>query len=66
MIEFIQGRLVSKFSDRLVIQTGGIGFSVTVSALTLNQTPEAGEEITLFPTPRLLWSSRIRKLSSCA
>ena len=47
MIEFISGKLVSKYTDRLVIQAGGIGLSITVSVITINNTPELGEDITM-------------------
>jgi Holliday junction DNA helicase RuvA len=47
LIEFLQGTLVSKSSEYVVLQVGGIGFRVAVPAVTLDKLPAAGEEIRL-------------------
>jgi Holliday junction DNA helicase RuvA len=47
LIEFLQGVLVSKSSEYVVLQAGGVGFRLAVSAVTLDKLPAAGEEIRL-------------------
>jgi Holliday junction DNA helicase RuvA len=47
LIEFLQGILVSKSSDCVVLQAGGIGFRIAVSAMTLDKMPAPGSDILL-------------------
>jgi Holliday junction DNA helicase RuvA len=42
MIEFIEGRVVSKEGQKVVIDTGGIGFGLLVSSQTLSNLPPQG------------------------
>jgi Holliday junction DNA helicase RuvA len=48
LIEFLHGVLVSKSSEYVVLQVGGIGFRLAVSAAALDRLPAAGEEIRLW------------------
>lgn len=45
MIASLQGRLIGKFEDRALIETGGIGFAVLMPATGLSRLPELGEEV---------------------
>ncbi len=47
MIESLAGTLVRKGKDQVVIETGGVGFSVRVSVATLAALPPAGSPATL-------------------
>jgi Holliday junction DNA helicase RuvA len=47
MIERLEGTVVSKGSDRMVLSVGGVGFLLEVSAVTLRDVPGAGEKGTL-------------------
>ena len=48
MIEFLQGELVNKGINYVVIRVGGIGFRLYVSSLTIDSLPPLNEEVTLF------------------
>lgn len=48
MIEFIQGELMMKGTNYIVVQAGGIGYRLYVSALALASLPPVREEITVF------------------
>lgn len=48
MIEFVQGELVDKGVNSVVILVGGIGYRLNVSALTLSALPSLKKEVTLF------------------
>ncbi len=48
MIEFLQGELVIKGTNYVVLRVGGIGYRLYVSALTIDALPRLKEEVTLF------------------
>lgn len=48
MIEFIQGELQLKGANYAVVQVGGIGYRLYISALTMAKLPGIREEVTLF------------------
>lgn len=48
MIDYIEGKIINKGSDYLVVKTGGLGFHVTVDANTLNTVGNTGETVELF------------------
>lgn len=48
MIEYMQGELQSKGANYVVIQVGGIGYRLYVSALTMAKLPSISEEVTVF------------------
>jgi Holliday junction DNA helicase RuvA len=47
LIEFLQGILVSKSSEYVVLQVGGIGFRLAVPGATLDKLPAVGEDVRL-------------------
>jgi holliday junction DNA helicase RuvA len=48
MIERLQGTVISKGAERVVVNVGGVGFLTEVSAITLRDVPSVGEEAVLF------------------
>lgn len=48
MIEFVQGELVDKGINSVVVLVGGLGYRLNVSAMTLSALPPLNEKITLF------------------
>ncbi len=48
MLEFIQGELVSKSANYVVMQAGGLGYRLQVSAFTLNALPPVKNETMLY------------------
>lgn len=48
MIEYMQGELQSKGVNYVVIEVGGIGYRLYVSALTMAKLPPISEEVTVF------------------
>ena len=48
MIDFIEGEIVSKEAQKLVIRAGGLGFGLKVSTQTLSGLPQAGGRVTVF------------------
>lgn len=48
MIASLEGKLLAKGADRVVISVGGVGFEVQVSASTLKELPPAGRPAHLF------------------
>jgi Holliday junction DNA helicase RuvA len=48
LIEYMQGELQSKGANYVVIQVGGIGYRLYVSALTMAKLPSISEEVTVF------------------
>ena len=48
MIERLQGTVLSKSADGVVVNVGGVGFLLEVSAITLRDIPGVGEDGTLF------------------
>jgi len=47
MYEYISGRLVSKRSEMLVIDCGGVGYQLHVPASTIGRLPQIGESVKL-------------------
>jgi len=48
VLEFIQGELVTKGLNYVIVQVGGLGYRLQVSALTLGALPAVKNQITLF------------------
>jgi Holliday junction DNA helicase RuvA len=48
MIDFIEGIVITKESQRLVLRTGDIGFDIKVSAQTLSSLPAQGNIVMVF------------------
>jgi len=48
MLEFIEGTLIAKHPQAVIVQTGGIGFKLGVSNQTLNFLPGAGSTVRIF------------------
>lgn len=48
MIGFVQGKVDAISEDNVVIDTGGIGYNVRISAKTAQELPEIGQEIRLY------------------
>lgn len=48
MLEFIQGELVSKGLNHVIVQVGGLGYRLHVSALTLAAMPTIKNQVTLY------------------
>jgi Holliday junction DNA helicase RuvA len=48
MIAFVEGKLVDKSGDRVVVAVGGTGYDVLVPAQTLAKLPPVGREARLF------------------
>lgn len=48
MIEFLQGELIIKDNNYIVIQVGGVGFRLFTSSMTLAKLPPVREEVTIF------------------
>lgn len=48
MIAYLEGTILSKGPDRLVIKTGGVGYEVRVPAGTLEKSPGVGSPVSLY------------------
>jgi Holliday junction DNA helicase RuvA len=48
MISFVEGKLVEKAGDRVVVAVGGTGYEVLVPVQTLSKLPAVGREARLF------------------
>jgi holliday junction DNA helicase RuvA len=48
MIAHLRGRLIFKRPNQAVIETGGVGYDVTISVPTFSQLPGEGSEVSLF------------------
>lgn len=48
MIAFVRGELVSVEEEKVIVDAGGIGYNVFVSASTLSKLPAEGREIKLY------------------
>lgn len=48
MLAYIKGKLQAKGDDYIVVETGGIGFKVTVPLTVLERLPEAGSEVKIY------------------
>ncbi|MGI9103237.1 MAG: Holliday junction branch migration protein RuvA [Terriglobales bacterium] len=47
MIAHLRGRLILKHPNQAVIETGGVGYDVTISVPTFSELPMAGKEVSL-------------------
>jgi len=47
MIDRLSGTLVAKIGDSVVIDVGGVGFALDVSAITMRELPFVGADVTL-------------------
>jgi Holliday junction DNA helicase RuvA len=48
MIAHLRGRLLSKHPNQAIIETGGVGYDVTISVPTFSELSAAGHEVALF------------------
>ncbi|MFH1151260.1 MAG: Holliday junction branch migration protein RuvA [Actinomycetota bacterium] len=48
MISYIEGTLIERGADHLVVSVGGVGFEVKAPAGTVDKAPEVGGKISLF------------------
>lgn len=48
MIAYIAGTLAEKHKDAVVVETGGIGYKIFVSPLTVSQLPPQGNDVKIF------------------
>ena len=48
MISFLEGALVDKLADRVVLDVGGVGYEVLVSVATLAKLPPVGRRVRVF------------------
>lgn len=48
MIASVKGELIARDGDRVVVETGGVGYSLAVSTETLKAVPALGQEVFLF------------------
>src|SRR5438045_9060533 len=47
MIAYLRGRLLAKHPNQAIIETGGVGYDVTISVTTFSGLPGAGGEVAL-------------------
>ena len=47
MIAHLRGRLISKHPGQIVVETGGVGYELTISIPTFSDLPAAGAEVAL-------------------
>ena len=47
MIAHLRGKLLDKHPNQVVVETGGVGYDVTISIPTFSELPNAGSEIAL-------------------
>jgi Holliday junction DNA helicase RuvA len=48
MIDSLRGRLILKSPTYIVVETGGVGYGLTVSLSTFSSLPKEGEEVLIF------------------
>src|SRR5512135_2044414 len=48
MIAHLRGRLISKHPNQAIVETGGVGYDVTISVPTFSELPSAGQEVALY------------------
>lgn len=48
MIEFIQGELITRGAGFAIVQVGGLGYRLNISAMTLGELPVVKGEVTLY------------------
>src|SRR5437870_12806468 len=47
MIAHLRGRLLAKHPNQAIVETGGVGYDVTISVPTFSDLPAVGAEVTL-------------------
>jgi Holliday junction DNA helicase RuvA len=47
MIAYLRGKLLTKHPNQVIIETGGVGYDVTITVPTFSELPQVGTEITL-------------------
>jgi Holliday junction DNA helicase RuvA len=47
MIAHLRGRLLAKHPNQVIVETGGVGYDVTISVPTFSELPGAGSEVAL-------------------
>jgi Holliday junction DNA helicase RuvA len=47
MIAHLRGKLIAKHPNQAIVETGGVGYDVTISVPTFSELPAAGHEIAL-------------------
>jgi len=47
MIAHLRGRLLAKHPNQVVVETGGVGYDVTISVPTFSDLPDVGSEVAL-------------------
>ena len=48
MIAHLRGKLIAKHPNQAIVETGGVGYDVTISVPTFSELPAAGREVALF------------------
>ena len=48
MIAHLRGRLLSKHPNQAIVETGGVGYDVTISVPTFSELPASGHDVALF------------------
>lgn len=48
MYSYIKGKLTDQEEDRIVVETGGIGYNIYTTAQTFNYLPSIGEEVKIY------------------
>ncbi|HEX9119831.1 MAG TPA: Holliday junction branch migration protein RuvA [Terriglobales bacterium] len=48
MIAHLRGKLIAKHPNQAIVDTGGVGYDVTISVPTFSELPAAGREVALF------------------
>src|SRR5437763_15909532 len=47
MIAHLRGKLLAKHPNQVIVETGGVGYYVTISVPTFSDLPAIGDEVTL-------------------
>src|SRR5947207_13824465 len=47
MIAHLRGKLLAKHPNQAIVETGGVGYDVTISVPTFSDLPAIGDEVTL-------------------
>ena len=47
MIAHLRGKLIAKHPNQAIVETGGVGYDVTISVPTFSELPAAGHEVAL-------------------
>jgi len=48
MIAHLRGRLLAKHPNQAIVETGGVGYDVTITVPTFSDLPESGAEVALY------------------